>query len=176
MLFIRHLFAFYEHIHLNPNQSRHLLCFSSRCKDLIRGNPWSKKIDQWLGKYYCVLERISQKEGISEQVSAEVKLGSSTVIRKWLPSFKLGNNASKFMLPQNFYIININSNFPTHHIYPAWKRILIILQNMKGRRVQKFQLFNCFMNWENLKVQPKLIFKNANFQSFPWIGKIEKSS
>ena len=48
--FSRSVLAFYEHIHLGPNQSlRHLLCFSSRCKDLIRAHPWSKNnlINDW---------------------------------------------------------------------------------------------------------------------------------
>ena len=82
------LLAFYEHIHLDPNQSlRYLLCFSSKSKDLIRAYPWIKKTqikDQWLGKYYYILGRIWSKRGISEQVSDVVKLGTSTTTRKHL--------------------------------------------------------------------------------------------
>ena len=45
MLLIPHfLLAFYELIHLCPNQSlRNLLCFTSRCEDLIRTYLRSKK-------------------------------------------------------------------------------------------------------------------------------------
>ena len=32
--------------------------------------------------------------------------------------------------------------------------------------VQKSQFSNSFVNWENLKVQPKLIYKNLDFITF----------
>ena len=71
-------------------------------------------------------------------------------------------------LPQSCCIMNIR--FPTHHIYPTLKTILAIWQNMKSRELQKSQFFNCLVNWEILRIT-KLIFKNPNFQTLPWIGK-----
>ena len=46
MLFIPHFYSrFYENIHLASNQSlRQISCFSSRCQDLIRAHPCSKRI------------------------------------------------------------------------------------------------------------------------------------
>ena len=42
---IQDVLVFYEHIQIGLNQSlRNLLCFSSKCKDLIRACPWRKKI------------------------------------------------------------------------------------------------------------------------------------
>ena len=71
--------------------------------------------------------------------------------------------------PQNCFIINIGS--PTQHIYiPIWKIILPIWQNMNVRELHS-QSPNWLVNWENLGVQSKLIFKDPNFQSRPWIGK-----
>ena len=65
-------------------------------------------------------------------------------------------------LSQNCYIMNINSDFPTHHIYPAWKTIFTIWQNMNARKLSKSQFPYCLK---------KVILKTPNFQSFPWIGK-----
>ena len=52
MLFIPHFYSlFYENIHLASNQSvREILCFSSRCQDLIRVYPCSKKIKSTIGR------------------------------------------------------------------------------------------------------------------------------
>ena len=42
---IQEVLVFYEHIQIGLNQSlRNLLCFSSKCKDLIRVCLWRKKI------------------------------------------------------------------------------------------------------------------------------------
>ena len=49
MLFVLQFYTlFYEHIHLCPKRSLRI-CFSHRCKDLIRAYPWSKKdlINDW---------------------------------------------------------------------------------------------------------------------------------
>ena len=57
-------FAFYEYIHLGSNQSlRHLLCFSSRCKGLIRVYPSHKKIliNDW-ENIFTYLEESEQSE------------------------------------------------------------------------------------------------------------------
>ena len=47
-------------------------------------------------------------------------------------------------LPQNCFITNIGS--PTHQIYPAWKKILTIWQNIKARELQKSQFPNYLVN------------------------------
>ena len=72
-----------------------------------------------------------------------------------------------FKLPQNCYLMNINSGFSTHHIYLAWNIILTIWINMKARELQK----NFWLIGKNLEVQFKLKLKNLNFQSLPWIEK-----
>ena len=67
-------------------------------------------------------------------------------------------------MPQNCYIVTIGSL--TQHIYPAWKTILTIWQNMKAKekipitqllsepgktlKYSKIPIFNLFMNWEKL--------------------------
>ena len=44
-------------------------------------------------------------------------------------------------VPQNFYIMTFGS--PTQQIYPVWKTVLTIWQNMKGReKIPIFQLFS----------------------------------
>ena len=90
------LLALYEHIHLGLSQSLRQIFYVlvPDGKSLSESISEVKKSDQWLGKYYCVLGRIRAKWGVWEQVSAWVKLGSSTMPRKHIPSFKLGNSAS----------------------------------------------------------------------------------
>ena len=138
---------------------------------ISRAYPWSKKTDEWLRNYYCILGRISARWGISKQVTALGKLCSSTTLRKCLPSFKLGNSASKLKLPQNCNIVNINSNIPIHRIYPVWKTILTIWKIWKQDKFKNHNFSTVEWIGRNLEVQSKLIFKNRNFQSHPWIGK-----
>ena len=75
-----------------------------------------------------------------------------------------------FKLPQYCYIINIY-DFPTHHIDPAWKRILTVWENMKARELQKSQFPNCSWIGKKLEKLSKLILENPNFQSLSSIGK-----
>ena len=61
------LLAFYEHIHLGSNQSlRHLLCFSYRCKGLIRVYPSCKKIliNDW-ENIFAYWEESEQSEALA---------------------------------------------------------------------------------------------------------------
>ena len=60
-----------------------------------------------------------------------------------LKSFSRTETASKF------YIINIGSS--THHMYPVWKRILKIWQDMKARELQKSLFSTCLVNSKNFR-------------------------
>ena len=66
-----------------------------------------------------------------------------------------------------------NNVYRVHYpspIYPAWKTILTIWQNMNARELQKSQFPSCLVNCEMFG-NTKLILKSPNFQSLPWIGK-----
>ena len=108
---------------------RLLFCFSSRCKDLFRAYPWSKKkSDEWLG-------RIWAKQGSSEHVWFIWKAAGG--LGWWQQhnpkkTFKFGNSVSSTETATNCYIMNIESDFATHRMYPAWKTILTIWQNIKA--------------------------------------------
>ena len=79
--------------------------------------------------------------------------------------------------------MNINSDFLTNHIYPAWKTIFSIWQNMKARQnweklgsavqasIQKSQFSISSMNWEKLRSPARATFKNPKFQFFCELGK-----
>ena len=64
-------------------------------------------------------------------------------------------------LPKNCYIMSIGS--PTQYIHPAWKTILLIWLNMKGRELQKAPISELLWTEKNLELQSKLIFQNHNF-------------
>ena len=57
---------------------------------------------------------------------------SSTTPENIYPYLSLVTVLPAPKLPRNCYIMNIDSNFPTHHIYPAWKTILICWYKSKG--------------------------------------------
>ena len=105
MLFIPpFLLAFYEYIHLGSNQAlRHLLCFSPRCKDLIKAYPGSKKnlVNDW-ENIIAYWEESEQSKALANKCgSFQKQLGG---LRWWtqynpkktlqfLPSFKLEDSA-----------------------------------------------------------------------------------
>ena len=60
----------------------------------------------------------------------------------------------------------MNFGSPNHLIYPARKTILTILQNVKGRELQKSQPLNCLVSWGKMDVQSKLILKKPVFNLF----------
>ena len=105
MLLIPHfLLAFYELIHLCSNQSlRNLLCFTSRCEDLIRTYPRSKKnlvSDRENFTYWEEPERIevlTNKCGLLQKKQLGVLGGGSSANPRklqFLPSFKFENSVS----------------------------------------------------------------------------------
>ena len=109
--------------------------------------PEVKKSDQLLGKYYCILGSIWAKWGVGKQVWFVPKTARRFgVAAERLLHLNLEIVFSALKLPQNCYIMNINSDFPTHHIYPVWKTILTIWQNRKARKLQKSQFPKCLVN------------------------------
>ena len=70
MLLIPHfLLAFYELIHLCPNQSlRNLLCFTSRWEDLIRAYLRSKKKSCQRSRKFYILGKTWANRGASKQM------------------------------------------------------------------------------------------------------------
>ena len=123
--------------YLNPNQSlRYLFCFSSRCKDLIRAYPWSKKSDQWLEKYCILRKNLSEARRWWQQCN-------SRKLCNFFHHWGLQAVFPALKLPRNCCIMNVASS--TYHISTR-KTIFTMWQNMKTRELQKFQFPNCLVN------------------------------
>ena len=104
-----------------------------------------KKYIYWLGKCHYTLQRIWAKRGVSKQVWFVAKTAGGLACWEWYnPHLSLETVLPALKLPHNCYIINIKSDFPTHYIYPAWKTILTIWQNMKARKFPKNPNFPIF--------------------------------
>ena len=157
---------------------------------MIQYIPEVKISDQGLGKYHCILGRIWAKRGVSKQISAVVKLGSSATPRKRLPSFKLENSASstqtatkllhneyQLRLPYPSHIPCLKDNFHNLTKYECKEtfKIPISLLFKEGNiKNSQFSIFS--MNWEKLRSSARATFKNPNIQSLCELGKTWKYS
>ena len=108
--------------------------------------------------YYGILGRLWVKRAVREQVwfvpenSWVVWLGGCSAspgkLCNFYPHLSLITVFPALKVPQNYYIMTSGSS--TQHIYPAWKAILTIWQNMKASEFQKSQFPSCVVNWEKL--------------------------
>ena len=100
-----------------------------------------------------------------------------TVQRNWSKLINDWGNIvahwEEFQPSEAFFQRFSNSNFPTHHICPAWKAILTIWQNMKARELQKPQFFNWMnlVNWQKRGSATQANIQKKKKKQFPWIGK-----
>ena len=126
MLLIPHfLLAFYELIHLCSNQSlRNLLCFTSRCENLIRTYPRSKKnlvSDRENFTYWEEPERIevlTNKCGLFQKNSQGFWVVAAVqTLENFYPHLSLKTVFPSLNLLQNCQIMNIGC--PSQHIYPT---------------------------------------------------------
>ena len=147
---IQDVLVFYEHIQIGLNQSlRNLLCFSSKCKDLIRACPWRKKI--LINDWESI---IGHREESERRWALSSKICSKKQLRVWwwqqcnprktlqfLPSMKFAKSVSSNWPAQNCYKMTIG---PAQYIYAAWNTIFTIWLNTNTRELQNtnFQLFS----------------------------------
>ena len=139
-------------------------------------------IDQWLGKYYCILGGIQSKQGIAEKLGFVPKLRnlrhhSPQIILHFLLSFKLFT-----LITRNCYI-NINilvlhignliiNWIPLSHAHTVPERV----SSQPNKIWQQGDFKNSdfpTLYWigKNLEVQHRLILKNPNFLFLSWTGK-----
>ena len=147
---IQDVLVFYEHIQIGLNQSlRNLLCFSSKCNDLIRACPWRKKIliNDW--------ESIIAHREESERCRAlSSKICSKKQLRVWWWQQCNPRKTLQFYLQWSlqkvFPALDLHKIVtewllaPAQYIYAAWNTILTIWLNMKTKEFQSpsFQLFS----------------------------------
>ena len=80
-------------------------------------------------------------------------------LKKLLSSFKF-----VISVPTSVYIVTIGSL--TQYIYPAWKTIVTIWQNIKARELQKSQFPNYLVNWKKLGSIVRAIISKSQFSIF----------
>ena len=166
--------AIFEHFYQNIKAYR-------TCKKIC--------IDQWLGKYFCLLAGIQAKQGLGEQVRFDpitvdesggnpiwgkfCKLYSYLILGPLFPGIKL----TKKLLYKCEHLFfwktgSFIENWPHLSLiqaYRAWKNVLKISQNMNQWGIQKFQFFVFFIDG--------LSYKNKQFfYLFHQSGKIGKSN
>ena len=126
-----------------------LTCFYSDSNDIL--NKFS---------YFQYLY-INSKDTVNshwEFVNIWIKITSE--ILQFLPSFNLGNSIPALKLTQICCIKFMNVSFlenwqfnhklapPFLHTYQTQKIVLIIRQNIKVSKIQKYQFSNSLVNWE----------------------------
>ena len=102
------------------------------------------------------------------------KFGLLQIHLEVFPALKMTQNCYKnmnisFFLKTDNLIINWSLSFFYNHTVP--ERLSHNLTKYKIKGTSKSQFLNFLVNWENLEVQSKLIFKKPNFPSFSWIWK-----
>ena len=122
------LTQFYEHIHLGESQSlRESLCFSSRCKELISTYSWSKNnLNNDCGNIIAYWEESAWSEGLANKCQQWWNLAAVQSQENVYPRLPLETVLPALKLLKMSYIININTEFPIHHIYVLWKTIFTI--------------------------------------------------
>ena len=121
-------------------------------------------IDQWLGKDFCILERIRSKQGVGVQFWFVLNTSGGTA-----PPGKVCNIYSHLSLETVFPVLKLTQkcyinthtfflkNWPFNHklgplsllqTYRAWKTMLTIWQNTNSRRLQTSQFFSLLVQLE----------------------------
>ena len=113
---IQEVLVFYEHIQIGLNQSlRNLLCFSSKCKDLIRVCLWRKKIliNDW-ESIIAYREESEWRRALSSKICSKKQLRvwwwqqcNSRKTLQFLPSMKFAKSVSSNWPAQNCYKMTI---------------------------------------------------------------------
>ena len=123
-------------------------------------------IDQWLGKDFCILERIRSKQGVDVQFWFVLNTSGGTAT-----PWKVCNIYSHLSLETVFPFLKLTQkcyinthtfflkNWPFNHklgplsllllqTYCAWKTMLTIWQSTNSRRLQTFQFFSSLVQLE----------------------------
>ena len=136
----------------------HQIYEAVKCCLFLRVNPWSKKTDQWLGKYCCALGRISAKRGVNSNFPTH------HICSAWKAILTIWQNmkARELQKSQFFNWMNLVN----------WQKRGSAAQ----ANIQKKQFPTSSMNWEKLRGPARATFNNPNFQSLCELGKIWKDS
>ena len=154
--------SFFKHIHQN---------IMAYCR--------SKKIciDQWLGKYYCILERIQAKPGLAN------KLGLSQIQLGWVPgkfcNFYPQLKWHKIVIWTFLFLENWQFNHkldqPLSNKPTVPERLSSQFNKTWNQGDFKSSNFPTLVNWEKMEVQHWLIFIKPYFPFFYELGKLRGS-